>query len=266
MQDSLYEMTLCVLIATNVIDLFNFNRLSIIYGAVCSVALLVLWICRIIRVLKFKDNLLVIFDPLIFTVIGNCLITLTLLLLTCKGYTLDSAGSVPNLSSLIVIGVVAAGNHACNVGAFYVSFLYEISAESALVLADVPSSALKAKELLDDLHDLPVFHKNMFPLAFTRFACLAFFWPLPIMALLSLSSKDTVELILLSIYCVFNLIFNHRIFAMTFMLYMTLLLIVGFVFTVIIITVLFTLIYYGTCGVPIVLIMFVLMVMNSLND
>ena len=265
-QDILAETTVSAMIATSVIDAFILEELSLIYVCVCSLAFLILWICRLIAMLQFKHEIAVLFDKMVFMIVGNALIKIVLILITCRAYSLDVDGNVANLPLLVTAGIVTTITYPMNIAGFYACYAYEITAQSCFILLEEPGKATDAKQLLDDLHDLPVFHKNMFPLAFTKFGVFIFTWLIPVATISFFSTSDTVELVLLIVYCLLNIVFNHRMLMMSLLTYLTLAGIILFVLIVLCVSAVFTILYYTTCGIPILFILFALMIKKTVCE
>ena len=69
-------------------------------------------LCRLIALLQFKHEIAVLFDKMVFIIVGNSLIKISslikivLILITCRAYSLDVDGNVANLPLLVTAGIV----------------------------------------------------------------------------------------------------------------------------------------------------------------
>ena len=264
LQDFFGEISVTLLTVTNAWNVFDGNSYSIAYTTVTLLAIVMLWFCRFFMLGEMRQQIPFLYGKVVFAIAGHCIHILCLNVLFYK----IASSEFLEVIHVAALGLLMTVLSLLNVLAFYVGYMYEITVQSALLLyrsGQTSGHANDAVELLNKLGDLPVFHKNMFPLAFNKYSIGVFLWPvtaaIPLYILhVQVYSGETLDIIFVVTYISLQLLFNYRVWVMSIFFYKICILIVVFAASVLFIILVYTALYYTTCSAPIAFIMCVIVI------
>ena len=189
--------------------------------AIPSVIALVVYIIRILTIIKLRRYLRLMLTRLLFSLIGNYFVTMAWLAVVLF-YSYDFETGLIIRSNLIpkltISGFILIAN-TWNTVFFYISYLYDFSLQAAFTTGDRPTA--------EHLSQLPPFHKTMYAMSVPLYGAIGYFWAAPYVAIvviyflyppvaLSFTTLP-IHFILLSSATVLSFIINCRPFVVCLM-------------------------------------------------
>ena len=154
--------------------------ISVALLAIPSVIGLLVYITRIVTIIKLRRYLRVILKRLLFSLIGNYFVTMGWLAVVLF-YSYDFETGLIIRSNLIpqltISGFILIAN-TWNTVFFYTSYLYDFSLQAAFTTGDRPTA--------EHLSQLPPFHKTMYAMSVPKYGALGYFWAAPYAAIVVL--------------------------------------------------------------------------------
>ena len=187
---------------------------SFVLLALPSVIVLVVYITRILTIIKLRRYLRLMLKRRLFSLIGNYFVTMAwLAVVLFYSYDFETGliirlNLIPKLtiSSFILIA------NTWNTVFFYTSYLYDFSLQAAFTTGDRPTA--------EHLSQLPPFHKTMYAMSVPLYGAFGYFWAVPYVAIVVIYSlyppvdinftTVPIHFILFSSVLVLSLIINCR--------------------------------------------------------